>query len=208
MLITIASFKGGVGKTTTAIHLAAYLANRKGADKVILADGDLNRSALSWAERGGTQVPFQVCDGDSLIEDYQTLIIDTPARPNDDELISLAESSDLMVIPTSPDPFDLEATVKTLSRIAGLPLDRYAVLLTKCPAKNSKRGTLAKQALLEADIPTFKANIQSRTIYADAALAGLPVYALKGTAAKGAWTDYSNLGKEVIKLIRANGGTV
>jgi chromosome partitioning protein len=47
MIITIASFKGGVGKSTTAIHLAQYLATRLGGGKVVLADGDPNHSALS-----------------------------------------------------------------------------------------------------------------------------------------------------------------
>ncbi|MEG4301816.1 ParA family protein [Microcoleus sp. D3_18a_C4] len=46
-----------MGKTTTAVHLAAYLAAKGDA---ILIDGDPNRSATGWAKRG--QLPFEVVD--------------------------------------------------------------------------------------------------------------------------------------------------
>ena len=45
MIITVAGFKGGVGKTTTAIHLACYFAQQ--SEKTLLVDGDPNRSSLS-----------------------------------------------------------------------------------------------------------------------------------------------------------------
>lgn len=56
-IVTVASFKGGVEKTTTALHLAAYLQSKAPA---LLVDGDLNRSALDWAARGS--LPFKVVD--------------------------------------------------------------------------------------------------------------------------------------------------
>jgi chromosome partitioning protein len=57
MIVTVASFKGGVGKTTTAVHLGCYLQKKA---PTLLIDGDENRSATGWNERGG--LPFKVVD--------------------------------------------------------------------------------------------------------------------------------------------------
>jgi len=75
MIVTVASFKGGVGKTTTALHLAAYLQTKAPA---LLVDGDLNRSALDWVARGS--LPFKVVDekqGVRFARDYEHIVIGT-----------------------------------------------------------------------------------------------------------------------------------
>jgi hypothetical protein len=63
MIITIASFKGVVSKTTTAVHLAAYLQKRS---PTLLIDGDPNRSATGWSRPG--QLPFKVVEWPQRIQ--------------------------------------------------------------------------------------------------------------------------------------------
>ena len=67
MIVTVASFKGGVGKTTTALHLAAYFQTKT---NTLLVDGDLNRSALEWANRG--ELPFKVVDEKQAVKFART----------------------------------------------------------------------------------------------------------------------------------------
>lgn len=200
MIITVASFKGGVGKTTTAIHIAAYLASRRGSGIVILADGDNNRSALSWSIRGGNRIPFTVCDGDDQPGDFNHLVIDTPARTEPDELIPLAESSDLLIVPTTISLFALEPAIATLDTLSTLSDDRYRILLTMLP-RGYKREKIAREALQEKGLAVFKSGIKQRPhdAFGESELEGVPVNQLRSEAAAAAWSDYKNLGQEIMK---------
>jgi chromosome partitioning protein len=196
MIITVASFKGGVGKTTTAVHLATFLNERSPA---LLIDGDPNRSASGWGRRGC--LPFKVVDerqAARYAKDFGNIIIDTQARPNREDLEALAGGCDLLVIPTTPDALSLDALTLTVDVLKELGTERYRILLTMVPPKPSRDGVEARTMLDDAKLPVFAGSIRRLSAFQKAALLGVPVSAVKGDprAANG-WEDYCNVGAEL-----------
>jgi chromosome partitioning protein len=197
MIVTVASFKGGVGKTTTAVHLAAYLHRRA---PTVLVDGDPNRSATGWQKRGA--LPFKVIDERAVgryAREYEHLVIDTEAHPSADDLRALVEGCHLLVLPTTPDALALEALELTVNALETIGSDSYRVLLTIIPPRPSRDGEEAREMLRAKQYPVFKGMIRRRIAFQKAALAGVTVYDAADPRAAEAWHDYQTIGREIIK---------
>ena len=196
MIITVVSFKGGVGKTTTAVHLAAYLQKKAPA---LLVDGDANRSATVWGKRG--ELPFKVVDerqAARYARNYEHVIIDTEARPEEDDLKALADGCDLLVIPTTPDAMALDALMLTVKVLQDIGNNSYRVLLTIIPPRPSRDGEEARSSLQQRTVPLFEAGIRRLVAFQKAALAGVPVFAVRDPRAQLAWSDYEKMGEEIL----------
>jgi chromosome partitioning protein len=194
MIISIASFKGGVGKTTTAIHTTAVLSRKA---STVLLDGDPNESAIAWKERG--KLSFSVINQNQLKGDAQTfkhIVLDTPARPTTDELRTICGESDLVVVPTQADGLGLDALIKLIASLKEINAKNYRILFTLIPPR-SNAGKEAKELLKELDAPFFKTEIQRRAVCGRAALKGVTVNELRG--GQDAWKEFESLTKEILK---------
>jgi len=136
MNIVVSNLKGGVGKTTAAVYLAAVAAS-KGYDPVIVIDADRQASSAEWLEE-------RPVDGVEIVEapSERTLaramskhdgigIVDTP--PGDERLVqSAVAAADAVVIPT---------------RAGGVEFARVVVTLNMIPAR-TPRGVVISAARL------------------------------------------------------------
>lgn len=197
MLITVASFKGGVGKTTSAIHLASALA--RDGDRVLLVDGDANRSASAWLARGHG-LPVDIATPEAAnIAGYRHTVVDTGARPPLEDLEALA-GGDLLILPTTAEAMAIHALLQTVDEIAKLGAN-YRILLTMVsPQPRAMAASLAREAL-EA-LPLFTQQIRRYAAYERASLAGCLVSETGDRYGRIAWREYCQLAKEVISYGR------
>jgi chromosome partitioning protein len=195
-IVTITGYKGGVGKSTTAIHLATFFSDW---GKTVLVDGDPNRTARAWAERGS--LPFSVADerqAMKMLGDSDYVVIDTPARPHSDDLKELAKGCELLILPTAPDIISLEPMLETARELGDA---HYRALLTIVPPYPSKEGEVMRTELIEGGIPVFKTMIRRTVGFQKAALNGVAIRDLEDSRLKVAWQDYKALGQEILEVL-------
>jgi len=153
---------------------------------------------MDWAQAG--ELPCKVVDENDaadLLPQFDHVVIDTPARPSEAGLATLAANCDLLIIPTTPDAMSLRALLKTLDMLADLGAN-FKILLTIIPPKPSIDGDEAYSQLISAGLPIFRRGIREFRVYSKAALQGIPVHQVRDKKAKIAWSDYVRVGQEIL----------
>lgn len=198
MIITVASYKGGVGKTTTALHIAACLQKKA---PTLLIDGDVIRAATLWGQRG-QGFPFQMADGAEALKAAHGfkkghIVIDTEANPSHLDFRTVVQSCDLLIIPAVPEQTATDGLIYTLSKLKEFDGTRYRVLITKVPPKPQTEADKLRQELTKAGIPVFKAEIPRLKAFDTASAKGKLVCDLNEKTALRGWEAYEKAGKEI-----------
>lgn len=199
MILTVAAYKGGVAKTTTAVHLADALARDAAT---LLIDRERVGGSYRWWEKGDDWRFRAVRGRDAtpdLIADYRRghIVIDTPAAPTPDELEAFASRSDLVIVPTTPDALALELLIEAVRDLRSFEAP-YRVLLTIVPPVPSREGPNARRALERAGVPMFATEIARAAAFHRAALKSTVVGNVRGHRAD----EHAEAYQQVVREIR------
>ena len=195
-IVTTVSLKGGVGKTTTAVHLAAYFSDKAAT---LLIDADPNRSCLVWSKEA--KLPFKVvseASAQKFIQGHSYIVVDTKARPVVEELQDIAQGCDLLIVPTTPNPLDLDVTMKTVNLLEQLNCRHYKVLLTRVPPRQTFAIVEIRKSFKSLNVPLFQTQIKQLACIAKSPLFGAIVRDFPNRYAADAWQNYTMLGKEIL----------
>lgn len=184
MIVAVVNQKGGAGKTTIALNLAAASAVQ--GRKVLLIDADPQQSAQDWAAVRQGPTPFQVIgltkpvlhrDVPSLAADYDTTIIDGAPRSYESTRSAIG-AADVVLIPVQPSGVELWASRDTVDLVRQAGEAKGGQLAAFVMSRRVGRTILSREineALAEFGLPLFQAGTTQRIIYAEAITAGSTV---------------------------------
>lgn len=207
MIVAFLNQKGGVGKTTLAVHIATAFAQR--GRKVLLVDADPQGSSLDWSASRQTEPLFPVIglptktlhkEMPAHLANYDDIIIDGPPRVN--ELArSAIIAADIVIVPVQPSPYDVWAVkeiVDLLSEAAVFKETQKSAFVINRKIVNTAIGRDVVEALASYQLPVLNAQISQRVTFAESATQGSTVLEVAPQSA--ASTEINRLADELIAL--------
>jgi chromosome partitioning protein len=209
-VVSVLNEKGGVGKTTTTMSLAAVTADQMNASVFVL-DVDPQAGSSSWwadqAAVNGNSLPFDydaTTDVSLLsqmrhVQGYDVIFVDTPGSLENMRLVrTIAEASDYVIMPTEPSSLGFRSMAETIQKVvapAGIP---YRVLLNRVKTSRKSGYVGAFEDLDGLGIPHFRAFVREYAAHERAPLDGLVVTQYKrGRDTNNAIADYEAVAKEM-----------
>ncbi|AHE98948.1 ParA family partition ATPase [Thioalkalivibrio paradoxus] len=184
-ILAVVGNKGGTGKTTLTLNLAAGLSRQ---DSVVIVDADPQQSAYQWRligdERSGLPAVVAAAYGlgktvGALREAHTHVVIDCPPSikaPQTEHALRIAE---YVLIPVQPSPMDLWATSHIARIIEKMRQENPGLRALIVMSQTEPRTTLSRlmpEAARELDLPVARASLRRRSIHRHCVLEGRSVF--------------------------------
>ncbi len=206
MILALANSKGGVGKTTIAVHLAVWMAEQ--GRKLVFVDSDVQGSSSGWLREAAPQMrTIRLLTRDDILHqlpklavEFDYVVADGPAGLSE-VTRSILCLADLAIFPCGPSVLDLRAVIEALNvnkQIQavreGLPRDIVV------PNKLQTQYRLSKellQTVKDRGMPVGE-GLRLRQAYADAAGQGTVVWRMNGKSAREATAELQFLFQQLL----------
>jgi chromosome partitioning protein len=216
MIIAITNGKGGVGKSTIAVHLAAWL--HQLGHNVILADCDSQQSSSEWIREAVPEVTAVRFDNPAMIlnelqalaKDADFIVADGPGSQAETTLALLLRS-DFAIVPCKASMLEVRALAKATESLRHAKGLRHgvpkAVTVLSMVGKNYRLTNDMKETAAALKLPLAATPMTLRQVYADAPGQGKVVWQL-GSRAREAAEEITRLFREVFPQIAAKASKV
>lgn len=213
-VITIASQKGGSGKSTITMQLAGALSSRGGGARVLVIDADQQGTCLKWVAMApeeslfpatvmGITEPIIHRQLPRIRRDYDFILVDTP--PHAEAVArSAIIAADLVIIPVLPSPVDLWSAATTRKIVLDAQVQRPEIACCLLLSRVVPHTALAQETLeaLEVyDIPILATRLHQRQAYPRSALRGCTVLDLDTKTGSQAAEEVKKLTAEIVEVL-------
>lgn len=205
-VIAIANQKGGAGKTTLALGLAATTADASG--RALVVDVDPQASAEEIAEAAGDSLPFDfVADTDPTklrklrrVRDYDSIFVDCPGNLEDTEVLDeVLNSADFAVIPFIPERQYVTPTRRTAAFVAGKGVPYKVVLNQADPLRGAGPVEAAWKMLDSWGLPRTRSFVRRYVAHSQSQLEGQMITKYRGDRSwRAALDDMRRLQTEIL----------
>lgn len=221
MFVAVVNSKGGVGKSTLAVHAALWLHER--GVKLAVVDADAQASTTEWLTGAAPSLRIERCDTLAQLNEriprlttiYDVVLADGPAALSA-ETVVLAGAADLVLMPIGPSMMDIRASYRTArllyhvrlrvnGRPAGTPAPlqhgekpRVVTVLNRVQPR-TRLAQVAAAAVQKYGFPVAKTCLNLRQAYAEACARKTAVWHL-GSVGRAATAELDRLFTDVFAM--------